>query len=139
MKAPAMITIRVSVYDREPDLILSDVKALDAVLDKASAEARGKGKLNIVVLGAPNRDWLSLVVGGEESVVGFNHGHGNPPYYASLGKDQTDLPVLTAFMGLEHHTEFPRRWVVSDGAGRQAAREFLLTGERPSSLQWAEV
>jgi hypothetical protein len=134
-----MVTIRASLYDRAPELILSDVNALDAVLNKASIEARAKGKLNIVVLGAPNRDWLSLVVGGDETVVGFNYGHGNPPYYASVGKDQTDEPVFTAFMGLEHHTEFPRRWVVPDAVGRQAAREFLLTGERPSSLQWVEV
>ena len=134
-----MATIRASIYDRVPELILSDVKALDAALDEASHEARSKGKLNIVVLGAPNRDWLSLVVGGEETVVGFNYGHGNPPYFASAGATETDEPVLTAFMGLEHHTEFPRRWVVPDAAGRQAAREFLLTGERPSSLQWVEV
>jgi immunity protein Imm1 of predicted polymorphic toxin system len=134
-----MVTIRASIYDRTPELILSDVSSLDQALDKASVEARAKGKLNIVVLGAPNRDWLSLVVGGAETVVGFNYGHGNPPYYASVGKSEADEPVFTAFMGLEHHTEFPRRWVVPDAAGRQAAREFLLTGERPPSLQWVEV
>jgi hypothetical protein len=134
-----MVTIRASIYDRTPELILSDVNALDAVLDEASREARARGKLNIVVLGAPNRDRLSLVLGGEETVVGFNYGHGDPPYYASAGAVQADAPVFTAFMGLEHHTEFPRRWVVPDAAGRQAAREFLLTGERPSSLQWVEV
>jgi hypothetical protein len=134
-----MVTICASIYDRAPELILSDINALDAALDKASLEARAKGRLNIIILGAPNRDWLSLVVGGEETVVGFNYGHGNPPYYASVGAEQADAPVLTAFMGLEHHTEFPRRWVVPDSAGRQAAREFLLTGERPSSLHWVEV
>lgn len=134
-----MVTIRASIYDRAPELILSDISALDAALDKASLEARAKGKLNIIVLGAPNRDWLSLVVGGDETVVGFNYGDGNPPYYASLGAEQTDVPVLTAFMGLEHHTEFPRRWVIPDSDGRQAAREFLLTGERPCSLRWVEV
>jgi hypothetical protein len=134
-----MVSIRASIYDRAPEIILSDVDALDAALDKASVEARARGRLNIIVLGAPNHDWLSLVVGGNETVVGFNYGHGNPPYYASSGKDQTDWPVFTAFMGLEHHTEFPRRWVIPDAAGRQAAREFLLTGERPSSLQWVEV
>jgi hypothetical protein len=134
-----MITIRASIYDRAPELILSDVTALDAALDKAAQEARAAGKLNIIVLGAPNRDWLSLVVGGDDTVVGFNFGHGNPPYYASSGAEQSEEPVLTAYMGLEHHTEFPRRWVVPDSAGRSAAREFMLTGQRPSSLQWAEV
>ena len=121
-----MVTIRASIYDRAPDLILLDVDALDAALDKASIEARATGKLNIVVLGAPNRDWLSLVLGGDETVLGFNYGHGNPPYYASAGTDQTDEPLFTAFMGLEHHTEFPRRWVVPDSVGRQAARAAHL-------------
>ena len=134
-----MATIRASIYDQAPEVILSDVDALDAVLDEASHEARASGKLNIVVLAAPNRDWLSLVVGGEETVVGFNFGHGNPPYYASSGTSHTDEPVFTAFMGLAHHTEFPRRWVVPDAVGRQAAREFLLSGEKPSSVKWVEV
>jgi hypothetical protein len=134
-----MVVIHASIHDRAPERVLSDVKALDAVLDEASAEARTVGKLNVVVLSAPNRDWLSLVLGGEETVVSFNYGHGDPPYFASVGAAETDEPVLTAFVGLQHHTEFPRRWVVPVAAGRQAAREFFSTGQRPSSLAWEEV
>jgi hypothetical protein len=134
-----MATVRASIYDRARELVLSDVEGLDATLDKAAEEARAKGKLNIVILSSSNRDWMSLVVGGEETVVGFNYGHGDPPYYASLGTELTDEPVLTAFMGLEHHTEFPRRWVVPVAAGREAAREFLLTGALPTTLKWVEV
>jgi Immunity protein Imm1 len=33
---------------------------------------------------------------------------------------------------------FPRRWVVPSAVGRQVAREFLLTGDRPTSLRWEE-
>ena len=112
---------------------------LDATLDEASVEARAAGKLNIVLLSAPNRDWLSIVVGGEETVVGYNYGHGDAPYYVSAGEAQTDDPVMTAYVGLEHHTEFPRRWVVAIAAGRQAAREFLATGKRPDSIEWTEA
>jgi hypothetical protein len=134
-----MVAIHASIHDRVPERQVSDVNELDAVLDEASAEARTAGKLNVVILSAPNRDWLSLVLGGEETVVSFNYGHGNPPYFASVGAAETDEPALTAFVGLQHHTEFPRRWVVSTAAGRQAAREFLSTGQRPSSLAWEEV
>jgi len=109
------------------------------VLDEASAEARAIGRLNIVLLSAPNRDWLGIVVGGEDTVVSFNYGHGDPPYYASVGAATTDEPVLTAYVGLEHHTEFPRRWVVPSLVGRQAAREFLDTGKRPTLLGWEEL
>jgi hypothetical protein len=134
-----MVDIRASITDQAPQRLLTSVEALDATLDEASAQSRAEGKLNIVLLTAANGDWLSLVVGGEETVVGFNYGHGDPPYYASLGEARTDEPVLTAYVGLAHHTEFPRRWVVPAVAGRQAAREFLLTGERPISLKWEEL
>jgi len=134
-----MVAIHAAIHDQAPEQVLSDVISLDAVLDQASAEARTVGRLNVVVLSAPNRDWLTLVLGGEETVVGFNYGHGGPPYFASVGDAETDEPVLTAFVGLEHHTEFTRRWVVPIAAGRQAAREFLSTGQRPTSLRWEEV
>lgn len=72
-------------------------------------------------------------------MVGYNYGHGDPPYYVSAGEAQTDDPVLTAYVGLEHYTEFPRRWVVTFAAGKQAAREFLATGQRPESITWTEL
>ena len=131
--------VRASIHDQAPALELDNVEALDAALDAASAEAQLEGKLNIVLLRVHNDDWLSIVLGGEETVVSFNFGHGDPPYFASLGEAQTDEPVLTAFVGLVHHTEFPRRWVVPTAAGRQAAREFLSNGQRPSSLKWEEL
>lgn len=134
-----MVELRAAIRDQEPDRVVDSESALDAILDEASTEARDAGKLNIVLLTAPNRDWLAIVVGGEETVVGYNYGHGNPPYYASAGDSQADDPVLTAYVGLEHHTEFPRRWVVSFAAGKQAAREFLVTGKRPESIRWIEV
>lgn len=134
-----MVELRASIRDQEPERIVNSQAVLDAVLDEASAEARARGKLNIILLAAPNRDWLSIVVGSEETVVGYNYGHGDPPYYASAGEAQTDYPVLTAYVGLEHHTEFPRRWVISFAVGKQAAREFLATGKRPESIRWTEV
>ena len=134
-----MVRLRAAIKDQAPERIVNSEAALDATLDEASAEARAAGKLNIVLLTAPNRDWLSIVVGGEETVVGYNYGHGDPPYYVSAGQAQTDDPVMTAYVGLEHHTEFPRRWVVALALGRQAAREFLVTGKRPESIAWTEA
>jgi len=134
-----MVELRASIKDRAPERIVNSEAVLEAVLSEASAEAHAAGRLNIVLLAAPNRDWLSIVVGGEETVVGFNYGHGDPPYYASVGAAQTDAPVLAAYLGFEHHTEFPRRWVISFAAGKQAAHEFLATGKRPESIKWAEV
>jgi hypothetical protein len=134
-----MATFLASIHDQEPDVALTSVEDLEEALEEASTEAQVLGRLNIVVLTAPSRDWLSIVVGGEETVVNFSYGHGDPPYYASVGESQIDHPVLTAFVGLAHHTEYSRRWVVPMAEGRRAAREFLEAGARPKALRWAEV
>lgn len=134
-----MVEIRASIKDQAPERIVSTVEALDATLDEASAEARATGLLGVVFLRALSRDCLSLVVGGDETVVSFNYGHGDSPYFASIGASSTDEPVLTAYVGLVHHTEFSRRWVVPSPMGRQAAHEFLSTGERPTSIRWEEL
>ena len=128
-----------SVRDQVADLLVDSSIALEVTLDQADLEARSLGLLNVVMLTAPNHDQLSIVIGGQETVVGYNYGHGNPPYYVSSGVASVDVPVLTAYIGLEHHTEYPRRWVVPIASGRNAAREFLATGQRPQCIDWAEV
>lgn len=134
-----MSEIRAIVQDQGPERVLRSAAELDQTLAEASAQAKAAKLLNIVFLSAPNGDQLSLVVGGDETVLGFNHGHGNPPYYASAGETQADEPVLTAYAGLVHHTEFPRRWVVPMSAGRRAATEFLATCSLPTSVRWVAV
>jgi hypothetical protein len=118
---------------------VSSIAELDQALQDAALQAKSVALLNIIFLYAPNEDHLSLVVGSDETVVGFNYGHGDPPYYASEGEINADEPVLTAYVSLEHHTEFPRRWVVPMELGRRAAVEFLATGERPRAVKWAEL
>lgn len=134
-----MVELRATIRDQASELQVRSMEALDATLAAASAEACAEGRLNIIRLTAPSRNWLTLVVGGEETVVGFNYAHADPPYFVSVGDAQADEPVLTAYVGLLHHTEFKRGWVIPFNAGRQAAREFLMTGERPKSLKWTEV
>lgn len=134
-----MVELSACIQDRAPERSVRSDAELQATLIEASLLASAAGKLNVIFLYAPNRDHLTLVVGGEETVVGFNYGHGDPPYYASRGVTQADSPVLTAYVGLEHHTEFPRRWVVPARVGKLAANEFLATGKRPSAVEWVEV
>ncbi len=134
-----MKQVRALIREDASSMTVETSEALDGLLSAASAEAHSAGLLNVIYLYGPNNDQISMVVGGDETVVGFNYGHGNPPYYASKGADERDHPVLTAYVSLKHHTEFPRRWVVPAEAGRRAASEFLTTGARPTSLQWVEV
>ena len=131
--------VRVLVEESEPETMVRTVRELEEALSHASFGAKQAGLFNIVTLTAPNGDWMSLVVGGDETVVSYNHGHGDPPYYASLREADSDDPAFTAFVSLKHHTEFPRRWVVPMSSGWQAAAEFLETGRRPTNLRWVEV
>jgi len=134
-----MSEIRAIVQEQVPERVLRSAAELDQTLSEAAAQAQAAHLLNIVFLSAPNGNQLSLVVGGDETVLGFNHGHGSPPYYASAGGITSDEPVLTAYAGLVHHTEFPRHWVVPMSTGRRAATEFFSTGARPTSVEWVEV
>ena len=127
------------VYEDEPLRPLRSVEELKELLREAAAEAKAVERLNIITLAAPNGDHLYFVVGSDETVMGFTHGHLDPPYYASEGAIDSDDPVLTAYVGLVHHTEFPRRWVVPMALGEAAVAEFLTTGQRPASIRWVEV
>jgi hypothetical protein len=112
---------------------------LARVLSTAATEARAAGRLNVISLEAPNGNSISFVVGADETVLGFRFGHGNPPYLASRGESSEDEPLMTAYVSLKHHTEFPRRNVVPYAVGYEAAVEFLRTGDLPQSVQWIEL
>ena len=76
------------------------------------------------------------VVPGRSTVLTFNHANNEPPYLISSGEGDDVEPVLTAYLGLSHHTEFPRRSVISMGQALQAAIEFGLSSEVPGCVQW---
>ena len=131
--------VRATVEDSTPELVIGSVAELDRLLDVTTTQAQDVHLLNIVFLRAANGDQLSLVVGGDETVLVFTHGHGNPPYFASDGASPSDEPFLTAYAGLVHHTEYPRRWVVPMSLGRKAAVEFLISSNRPAAVHWVET
>src|SRR5262249_55090135 len=109
------------------------------VIRSAGEEARARGKLNVIFLETPIGNQLGMVVGGAETVLTFTYGHRGPPYYVSLGTAKGPGPVMTCFVGLAHHTEFRRRYVVPYARGLRAAHEFAETGSLPSSMEWTTV
>ncbi len=131
--------VRITVHENEPPIDTPDLASVDRVIASASEESNARGLLNILLLEADNGNWLSLVVGSDETVLSFNYGHQLPPYYASKGKDAREEPVMTAYVSLQHHTEFPRKWVIPMHEAMPAAHEFCETGELPSSIEWTEV
>jgi hypothetical protein len=80
-----------------------------------------------------------MAVGGAETVLTFMYAHRDPPYYASRGAAANPLPVMTCYVGLVHHTEFPRTYVLPFAKGLIAAHDFAVSGSLPSSVEWIET
>lgn len=131
--------VLVTISEDGPVYPVASPAELAMVLDAAAAEARERSMLNVIFLEAENGNTLNLAVGGEETALGFVHGHGNPPYYVSRGPVPDEAPGLTCFQSLRHHTEYPRCWVIPAALGREAAFEFLSTGRLPRRVEWEIV
>ena len=95
--------------------------------------------MNIIELEADNGNTMYIVVGSNETVLGFGHGHGDLSHYASKGVATEDEPVMTAFLSLSHHTEFPRKWVIPLKKGLSALEEFCQSGNLPTCIEWVEL
>ena len=134
-----MAMLRAVIEESTNERIVASISDLEHTLEEAHSQARAAQILNIISLTASNGDSLFLVVGGDETVAGFNYGTGMPPYYVSKGPTLASDPPLIAFLGLVHHTEFARRYVIPMDDGRRAALEFLSTGGRPLAIEWVET
>ena len=134
-----MVHLSISVHDAEPAARISTPTELERVIRLASEEARARRMLNIIILEAANGNNLSFVVGGDETVLSFTYGHRNPPYYASRGAQASTHPIMTCYVGLVHHTEFAREYVISFERGLTAVYEFAEFGALPQSIEWVET
>jgi hypothetical protein len=133
------VDLSIIVHNAEETVRVSTVAEFDRVIRMARDEARTLGTLNVISLQAPNGNDLALVVGGDETVLAFEYGHRNPPYYASRGDQTSTHPVMTCYVGLAHHTEFPRKHVIPFEKGLAAAQEFAKSETLPKSIEWMEA
>lgn len=132
------MTVSVAVHDKTPPVVAGDEGALRQLLQSAQAEAAEAHKLNVVILESPNGSTLGIVVGGTDSVLTFARADNMPPYLISRGTTEDVEPVLTCYVGLEHHTEFPRWSVVPLSRAMRGAMEFLSTGLPPRCIEWKD-
>jgi len=109
---------------------------LDDVLYAASEEARKSKTLNGLVIEADNGNTLLIVVRSEETVLVFNYGGPDPPCYTSKGTSDDDDPILTCYITFQHHTEFPRKNVISFADGVKAVHQFLDSDDLPACINW---
>jgi len=132
------MTVSVAVHDKQPLVVAEDEDALRQLLQSAQAEAAKKYKLNVVILESSIGNKLGIVLGGTDSVLTFTRADNMPPYLISRGTTEDVEPVLTCYVGLEHHTEFPRWSVVPLRHAMQGAMEFLSTGLPPRCIEWKD-
>ncbi|RYE72330.1 MAG: hypothetical protein EOO81_03665 [Oxalobacteraceae bacterium] len=133
------MSIRITLSEHEMPTEVSSAVELESILAAAAVEAAKVEKLNVVFLEASNGNTLNLAVGGQDTSLGFVHGHGDPPYFISKGDSDFDEPVLTCYIPSDHHTEYPRSSVVPSALGLAAALEFLITCELPLVIEWQTV
>ena len=129
----------ITILDDKPPIGVDDGLQLDDALRDAANEARARGKLGAILIEAANKNSMTMVVGSSETVLSFDYGHGNPPYYASKGNSDEDEPVITCYLSFAHHTEFPRKFVIPLMDGIGAVKQFVGSGELPTCITWEEV
>jgi len=64
--------VRVKIHEDKAPLKVKDVTELDEVLRAASEEARVRGMLGAISIEADNGNVIVMVVGDEETVLGFD-------------------------------------------------------------------
>jgi hypothetical protein len=131
--------ITVAIYEGDPDIETSTIEELDAIIHQAAAEAANAERPNIIFLRGENGNYVSLVVGTDETVLGFNYSHNEPPYFVSKGLSEVDEPLMTAYVNLEHATHFSRCWVIPFVDGLRGIHEFVATNEQPECIEWTET
>ena len=122
--------------EHEPPDEVHDAGQLDARLDSIAASCK-PDRPTIVDLHI-HRHSVSFGLGLPETFVQVQSESGMPPYFVTVG-DSTAEGVLTFYLMGSHHTEILRRHAISSVAAREIVREFFVTGERPSEVEWEEV
>jgi Immunity protein Imm1 len=115
---------------------VATVEALDALLDRLSAEA-ARGRPLMVELTASNGDLLSMGLGRPKSVLSYTPASLDPPYFASHGHQASDQLLVYDYAG--EPTEFPVRQAVPISAAREGFRRFFVTGTLPDTIEWEDV
>jgi hypothetical protein len=128
---------------RGNEVPVSTVDELDAVLDRVAAQATAEDLPYAVQVHRPGRHG-AVMFGIGHSVRSFldwldrGQPHGTADRYAvEPGVSAASEPVAFDFYG--DWTEMPpERTRVTPLAARDAAREFVRTGGRPTCVEWVE-
>jgi len=129
----------VKTREEVPPARAATAAELDEILRLASEEARQRGMLNVIFVEGRDGNTLMMVVGSDETALGFTYGYRKASYHESRGTATTDAPVLTCYASFTHPTTFSRRCVIPLEDGMRALHEFAETGALPICVSWAEA
>lgn len=133
----------VLTWDRDQEATVADAEAMDALLDELAAtpeasklpymvgiEAGPDGGLMIGV-GHPTRSFVTWIDNANPDGSGDQVGYepGVPPLNTSIAVN---------FSGESSEYGTPERTRVTDEVARQAARQYVETGRRPTCVNWHE-
>lgn len=118
------------------ELQVDSVEQLDVLLDQLDSEHHADEAILVVVESDDSGNTLTIGVGRNLSVLSFVPGSGDPPYYSSVGDEESEELVTFRYMG--ESTEFPLRKCIPRELAREAVRHFAATGERSDQVSWEE-
>lgn len=81
---------------------------------------------------------VGLGLGLPESFVHVERESGEPPYVITVGAPEAE-GVVAFYLHGQHHTEIPRRNLISTPEALRIVREFFERGSRSTSVEWEEV
>lgn len=132
-----------SLPDRQPRVEVSSSVELDTVLDRIESEEEDPTSVDIFRTGhGKNGTFIQIGVGHpDHSFVVFLDAKDADPDLSATGKEPGHVPPSEP-IGFDFGGEFVYcgndRAMVSPKVTREAAHEFIRTGERPTSLEWLQ-
>ncbi len=81
---------------------------------------------------------VGLGLGLPESFVHVERESGQPPYIITVGAPEAE-GVVAFYLHGQHHTEIPRRNLISTPEALRVVRDFFERGSRSTSVEWEEV
>jgi hypothetical protein len=90
--------LRITIREEESPVTIQNAVQLNEVLRSASEQARTRKMLGAILLEADNGNVMTMVVGGEETVLGFDYDGPDGLNYASKGPCKDDEPIMTCFL-----------------------------------------
>jgi hypothetical protein len=122
--------------DNQPSIELLTASQLDEHLDRIAAK-RDQRSPTIVQIYAHGHELL-LGLAAVEGFVQVAPDTGKPSYLVTVG-DSVAEGVVSFYLNGTHHTEIPRRHMISSVQAREIVREFVESGHRADAVEWEQV